>query len=75
MRLNAEAASGTWALGLYIDGTLRYTARVSGNRNRDLVRLPANIQGYTWRVVATYSLAAVPKVFGVEMMTQELRAA
>ena len=75
MRLDAEAASGTWALGLYIDGSLRYTMAVTGNRNRTLLRLPPNLFGYTWRVRAEYSLNTVPTLYSVDVLTQELKPA
>jgi hypothetical protein len=76
MRLNAEGASTTtWTLQLYVDGALRYTKAVAGDRNRDLIRLPSNILGYTWYVVATYSATVAPAFYGVEVLTQELRPA
>src|SRR6266545_8303785 len=40
LKLDAEAASGTWLLQLYVDGAWRHTATVTGDRQRGLVRLP-----------------------------------
>ena len=75
LKLDAEAASGTWLLQLYVDGAWRHTATVTGDRQRGLVRLPGGILGYTWQVIATYSLTAVPQVFGVQLLTQALQVA
>jgi len=73
MRLDAEAGPGYWTLELYVDMVLRYRVQVMGDRNRDLIRLPAQIQGYTWHVRAAYSLAAIPTLFGVEVLTMALQ--
>lgn len=73
LKLDAEASSGTWTLYLYIDGTHRYTATVTGHRDKSLLRLPDRLMGHTWYIEAAYSEDTVPQLYSVEVQGQPLR--
>jgi len=53
IRVDAEEATFTCAL--YIDGTLRFTFVVVGNRSRTLTRLPPNLFGFVWRLQVSWA--------------------
>jgi hypothetical protein len=50
----------------YADGTLRKVATITGDRTRELIRLPAQSKGYTWKVIFDYSGANLLEIHGVE---------
>lgn len=69
-------ASGTWTVQLYVDGTLRHTFTVSGDRSRQLVRLPAGLLGHTYRFRATHTGTDRSGAFhGAEAIMMPLMAA
>ncbi len=64
-RVDAEVPAGaTLSVDLYVDGTLKRTATLTGTRSRVLLPFPGGSMGYTWRVGFRYTGQQRVKVFG-----------
>ena len=64
-RVDADVPSGaTLSVDLYVDGTLKRTASLTGTRSRVLIPFPAGSMGYTWRIRFRYTGQQKVKIYG-----------
>jgi len=63
-RVDANVPSGTLNAGFYIDGSLKRTASITGNRTKLLLRLPDEAMGYQWRINFTYTGSGRVAIYG-----------
>jgi hypothetical protein len=64
-RVDAEVPTGsTLLVDLYVDGTLKRTASVTGSRTRVLLPFPEGSMGYTWRLGLRYTGSERVRVYG-----------
>lgn len=75
LQLDADAPSGAWTIYVYVDGTLRHSATVAGNRTHTRVHLPQSCLGYRWHVELANADTPVPHVYGVLMHAEGLQLA
>lgn len=64
-RIDTYIPSGTLTAGLYVDGTLKYTHTLTGNRTKRLLRFPEQSLGYQWRIKFSYTGTARAAIYGV----------
>lgn len=56
----------------YTDETSRHTATITGNRTRELIRLPSSTRGHTWKVVLSFSGTSRLRFHGIETQYRTL---
>jgi len=71
--VDAEVPTGeTLSVDMYVDGTLKRTASVTGSRGRVLLPFPKGSMGYTWRMRFRHTGQSRVKVFGATAIYQPL---
>src|SRR3989304_4449335 len=54
-KVDTDADGDNLTANFYVDGTLKRTATISGNRTKVLNQLPEDAWGYQWRINFTYT--------------------
>ncbi len=73
--VDAEVPSGaTLSVDLYVDGTLKRTASVTGSRTRLRLPFPEGSMGYTWRTRFRYTGSARVRIYGASAIMLPLEA-
>jgi len=62
----------TLTAGFYADGVLKQTTTITGDRTRQLVRLPNGTRGYHWSVIFSYTGKNPMELHGVETQLKTL---
>lgn len=72
-RVDATVVTGdTLTADFIVDGVSKHTATITGTQTKSLIRLPASVMGYKWRVKLTYSGSGRGKMHGVEAQFRSL---
>jgi hypothetical protein len=74
-RVDAYIPSGTLTAALYVDGTLKYTHTLTGNRTKNLLRFPQESMGFDWKVTFAYTGTGRAAIYGVAAAWAPLAAA
>jgi hypothetical protein len=73
LRFDASPSAGTWALQVYINEVLRTTVTLPGRRDQTAHRLPPQLLGHRWRIVARYTGTGSPVVYAASLLGTPLR--
>jgi len=67
-KVDTDTDGGTITAKVYIDGILKQTTSITGNRTRQLLPLPESLMGYSWRINLFYMGIGRPKIYGVGIL-------
>lgn len=54
-KIDALVPAGTLTANFYVDGVLKRTVSITGNRTKTLLRLPEGCMGFLWRITFSYT--------------------
>ena len=73
-RVDAYIPSGTLSAKVYVDGALKTTGSITGDRTVNILRMPEKCIGFRWRLNFTYSGTGRVKIYGCSMLSLPLGA-
>ena len=73
-RVDADTQDDDLTIKFYVDGTLKRTTTINGNRNKPLLRLPEGSMGYQWRIGFSYTGTERIKIYGCSALWAPMSA-
>lgn len=66
-KVDADCQNETLTCEIYVDGTLKHTASITGSRTKVINPLPEDTWGHQWRARFTYTGNKAIKIYGITM--------
>lgn len=74
-RVDAYVPSGTLTAAFFVDGTLKRTATITGDRTKTLLRVPEECLGFQWRIKFAYTGTGRAAIYGAAALWAPLGVA